>query len=109
MYPILATEKTMKKSFAVKILRKWTSPVHYIYGLLCAFFVYAFGLGFGSFMMLLFAAVELWEDYCLKDRREGYKLEGADDWWEAFLFFVIGVSIIGLLKVIGVIESLGWF
>jgi len=94
----------MKKrmSFAIKVLRKWTSPVHYVYGLLCAYLTYEFGLLAGLIMMGLFAGDELWGDYCYDTK------EGGDDWWESFLFYTIGLGVLALLQTLGLIH-ISWF
>jgi len=82
-------------------LRKNTTPVHWLYGLLCAFLMLSWGILAGWGMMGIFALWEAWNDYC--DESKG----GAYDFWESFLTFCIGQGILALLSYLGIV-SIGW-
>jgi len=82
-------------------LRKHTTPIHWIYGGLCAFVMLPFGILAGWGMMGIFAGMEYWNDYC-----DGTK-QGCDDWWESFVAFCIGFGVLGVLHYLGII-AIGW-
>lgn len=72
-------------------IRKSTTPVHWIFGLVCAFFIYTFGLWGGWLPMLVFAVAEAWNDHC-----DGTS-EGFMDWWESFVTFIPGQGVLAIL------------
>lgn len=78
-------------------IRKKTTPIHWLFGLLCAFLIYVLGVPAGWVPMGVFAAMEAWNDYCDGTR------EGCTDWWESFLTFMIGHGVVALLHCLGVI------
>ena len=78
-------------------VRKHTTPVHWVYGLLCAFLMLPWGILAGWGMMGMFAGLELWNDYCEN------KKEGCTDFWEAFLTFCVGQGILALLSYLGIV------
>jgi hypothetical protein len=83
-------------------LRKNTTPVHWVYGLLCAFLMLSWGILAGWVAMGAFAGDEAWNDWCDRTR------EGCSDWWEAFLTFMVGQGVLALLSYLGVV-SIGWW
>lgn len=85
-------------------LRKWTTPIHWLFGFLCDFLIYTFGILAGWGMMGIFGWWEKWNDYC-----DGTK-QGSADWWESFLTFCIGQVVLALLsqKCLGIIV-IGWY
>ena len=83
-------------------LRKNTTPVHYLYGLLCAFLMLSWGILAGWVAMIAFALLELWNDYC-EDKREG-----CTDFWESFITFIPGQGVLALLQVLSII-NIGWW
>ena len=82
-------------------LRKKTTVVHLIYGALCAGFSAEY-FPAGVLLLLVFAGFEAWNDHC-----NGTK-EGCDDWWEAFLIFSIGLTVLLILQFIGKC-SIRWY
>ena len=84
-------------------LRKWTSPIHFLYGAGCALMaVRCFPASVA--LILLFALYEYWDDYAHSRVRDS---EGVDDFWEAFAFYSIGLLIVLILDYAGVL-SIGW-
>lgn len=75
-------------------LRKKTVIAHWLFGGLCAAFSAAF-FPAGFLLMGVFAGFELWNDKC-----DGSD-EGAQDWWDAFLVFCIGLTVILILYFCG--------
>ena len=84
------------------LLRKYTTPVHWLYGIYCAFLILSFGLLAGWGMMGIFALWEHWND---KNQRTH---EGAMDWWESFFIFCIGQGILAILNYLGMITVRWW-
>ena len=84
-------------------IRKKTTPVHWLYGAICAFLCIPFGLLAGWVAMGVFAFDEHWNDKEEKANIPGYKLTGCQDWWEAFVVFMPGVTILGILNCIGIL------
>ena len=84
-------------------LRKWTSLIHFLYGAGCVLLaVKCFPASLS--LMLLFALYEYWDDYAHSMARDS---EGADDWWEAFVVYSVGLLIVLILDYAGVL-SIGW-
>lgn len=83
-------------------LRKWTTPIHWAYGLYCCFMIYEFGILAGWGLMAMFAGMELWNDRC-----EGTK-QGCADWWEGFVTFIPGHGVLGILHGLTII-TVTWF
>jgi hypothetical protein len=75
-------------------LRKWTVPIHWGYGILCAWvFVHCWPAA--VVLMLLFALFEWWNDKNLKENLgKVYKKEGDQDWWDSLLFLGIGITVV---------------
>jgi hypothetical protein len=71
-------------------LRKNTVIAHWLFGAICAGFSAAF-FPAGFLLMGVFAGWEKWNDKC-----DGSN-EGAQDWWDAFLTFCIGLLVILIL------------
>jgi hypothetical protein len=78
-------------------LRKKSVIAHWLYGLLCGIVA---GLYFpaGIVLLVVFAGLEWWNDYC-----EGKK-EGCTDFWDALCVFTGTFTIIVILHLIGVIK-----
>ena len=90
------------------LLRKPTTPLHIVYGLLCAFFVWRFGFLFGSLMMIAFALWEMWNDRNERMRQgSDYRYEGDWDFWESSIGFVIGLFVLAVLHCLNVV-TVGW-
>lgn len=75
-------------------LRKNSVIAHWLFGGLCAGFSAAF-FPAGLILMGIFAGWEWWNDKC-----DGSD-EGAMDWWDAFLTFCIGLTVILVLYFCG--------
>jgi len=88
-------------------LRKETTPVHLVFGLLCVFLMFGFGLLAGIVMMTAFAIWEYWNDRNLMIKYPSYKPEGDMDFWESFLSFSIGWGILGIFQGRGMV-NVGW-
>lgn len=71
-------------------LRKNTVIAHWLFGGICAAFSAAF-FPAGFLLMGVFGIWERWNDIC-----DGSD-EGAQDWWDAFLTFCIGLAVILIL------------
>jgi hypothetical protein len=71
-------------------LRKKTVITHWLFGGLCAAFSAVF-FPAGFLLMGVFAGWERWNDKCDDSN------EGAQDWWDAFLIFCIGLAVILIL------------
>lgn len=82
-------------------LRKKTTVVHWLYGVLCAGLSWLF-FPSGFAMMCLFGWWEKWNDEC-EDTKEGFM-----DWWESFFTYCICIAIIWLLTVIGM-TNIRWY
>ena len=85
-------------------LRKDTTVVHWIYGLLCVFLIFAFGILVGLVMLFIFGLWEHWNDMYELARNPNYLPEGAMDFWEALLTFTIGWGILGLFQGFGLVH-----
>jgi len=81
-------------------LRKWTTPVHWAFGVLCAV-VATQHFPAGILLLLVFAGNQIWNDWAEN------KKEGCTDWWESFLVFCIVFSVALILDLVGVI-SIRW-
>lgn len=82
-------------------LRKDTTPAHWIFGGFCGgISIVCFWAGFA--LMGMFAIFERWNDMC-----DG-SLQGAMDWWEAFLLYCIVFFTGFIMSLFGVIE-IGWW
>jgi len=81
-------------------LRKKSVIAHWLYGLLCAIVAMMFFPG-GIALVVIFAGFEVWNDKC-----DGSH-EGAQDWWDSFLVFCIGFSVIVILTLCGKV-SIRW-
>lgn len=99
----------MKSLYGVKnlvidgweLLRKPTTPIHWLYGVFCAFLIYSFGILAGLVMILLFMLWQYWND-----KNEG-KREGHWDWWESSVTFCLSFFVLGILQSAGVV-SITW-
>jgi hypothetical protein len=118
-----------------QVFRKPTTPVHVLFGLVCAFLCYAFGGWLGLLLMAVFAGWELWNDWELLRRNQIYREwgyaphfdernreiinpygnlqkfyvpEGAMDFWESTIGFMIGVLTLGILQALHVIHISFW-
>jgi ABC-type Fe3+ transport system permease subunit len=89
-------------------LRKWTVPIHWAFGILCAvMFIYCWPAA--VVMMLLFAMWEWWNDKNLKENLgNDYKKEGDQDWWDSFFTFCMGISVAAILHGLGLITITWW-
>jgi len=101
-------EKKLVAVWSWLLLRKNTTPVHWLYGFFCAFLILEFGIVAGLVMMGIFAVMEYWNDKEEKARNKYYLPTGCADWWEAFLTFCIGYGVLALLHRLGII-SIGWY
>ena len=88
-------------------LRKNTTPVHWAFGFLCAYFMVAFGLLFSLIMMGIMAGDQVWNDWEEKANKPGYKPSGCTDWWESWLTYCIGAGVVALLHHLSIV-SVGW-
>jgi len=88
-------------------LRKHTTPVHWLYGLLCAFLMLSWGITAGWVAMVAFALLERWNDEEEIRNKLTKKYSGCADWWESFLTFMIGQGILALLSYLGIV-SIRW-
>ena len=84
-------------------LRKNTTPVHWLYGGLCAFLILANGIVLGWLAMGAFAVLEHWNDKEEKAKDPAYIPTGCTDWWESFIVFMPGHGVISLLSYLGII------
>ena len=87
--------------------RKPTTPVHILFGVWCAFMIYAFGLLFGLVLLAGFAVWEHWNDKNEEYRQEGYIPEGDWDWWESAVPLCVALTPLAILQVLGIV-SVGW-
>jgi hypothetical protein len=90
-------------------LRKWTVPIHWAYGAICAvFFVDCWPLALA--LMIIFAMWEWWNDKNLKENLgKVYKKEGDQDWWESLVTFIPGIFLARILDWIGLLTIRWWF
>ena len=77
-------------------LRKWTTPVHIIFGLGLVLVAIA-NVPTAIILLVIFALWEVWDDYNHSTR------EGEDDWWECFAVFIGGFILAVILHFAGVI------
>ena len=104
----LASPQTpMNKLQAWIELRKKTTVVHYLYGLLCAFLMLSWGILAGWVAMIAFALLERWNDEEEIRNKITKKYSGCTDWWESFVWFIPAQGVIALLQVLSVI-NIGW-
>lgn len=82
-------------------LKKKTVVAHWLFGALCAGFSAAY-FPAGFLMMGFFAHFEKWNDKC-----DGSH-EGAQDWWDGFLIFCVGLTLILILHFCGRME-IRWY
>lgn len=89
------------------LLRKPTTPVHLVYGAVCAFFCYQFGFFVGGAMMIGFAVWEVWNDrnemMRRKSKGQNYVYEGDHDFWESTITFTIGLVVLAILEGQGIV------
>jgi len=85
-------------------IRKDTTPVHWLYGLLCALLIFTFGILYGLVMMAVFGIMEYWNDKELRARDPSYLPEGCTDWWESFVTFSVGSGVIALFQGFGLVH-----
>jgi len=101
-------QQRYKKYALLPKLRKWTTPVHWLYGGLCVFLILAFGILAGWLGMGAFAILEHWNDKEEKAHNPIYLPTGCTDWWESFIIFMPGHGLLGILSYIGII-TIGWW
>lgn len=89
---------------AWEFLRKPTTPLHIVYGLWCAFMMYAFGFLIGGVCVLGFALWERWNDQNEVFRHTLYIPEGDWDWWESAVPLCVSMAILGILQCLNVIQ-----
>jgi hypothetical protein len=82
-------------------LRKWTTPIHLLFGIMCCIASIQF-FPAGIIILVIFAGAELWNDHC-DNTNEGYM-----DWWESFLTFCITFAIALVLNWLKVI-NIRWY
>ena len=117
---IKPAEKTMAAAIKTwQFIRKPTTPVHLAFGLTCAFLAWEHSLLLAAILMIGFAIWEWWNDHeimqcqtlCLKynlelkyHNHEGYYIpEGAMDFWESTVTFLIGLVILAILEAKGIV------
>ena len=118
---IKPVEKTMAAAVKTwRFIRKPTTPVHLLYGLFCCFLIWQFGWLVGLVMMGGFALWERWNDNEILRRQELchkyglpfteanylktiYLPEGAMDFWESTVTFIIGLVILAILEAKGIV------
>lgn len=92
-------------------LRKWTTPIHMIFGAGCGYIIANYGwpagVVIGIVFLVLFAVFEVWNDWSLKQQCPDYKPQGDMDWWESFLFCCIVIIVYVILDGIGIV-NLNW-
>jgi hypothetical protein len=87
-------------------LRKWTTSVHWAFGLLCGVVSSLFFPG-GIVLLAIFAGNQIWNDKEEKSRNKEYIRTGCTDWWESFLVFCIVFTIAVILDLADAI-SIRW-
>jgi hypothetical protein len=102
------TQQRYKKYALYPKLRKWTTPVHWLYGGLSAYLILAHGILAGWLAMGAFALMERWNDQEEKAHNPAYLPTGCADWWEAFIIFMPGHGVLGILSDIGIV-TIGWW
>ena len=105
---ISSNQQRYKRYALLPKLRKWTTPVHWLYGGLSAFLILSHGIFAGWLAMGAFALWEYWNDKEEKARNPTYLPSGCADWWEAFFVFTFGYGILAILNYIGIV-TIGWF
>jgi len=73
-------QQRYKKYALLPKLRKWTTPVHWLYGGLCVFLILAFGILAGWLGMGAFAILEHWNDKEEKAHNPIYLPTGCTAW-----------------------------
>jgi hypothetical protein len=89
-------------------LRKNTTPVHWVYGLLCAFLMLSWGILAGWVAMVAFGLLERWNDEEEIRNKLTKKYSGCTDFWESFVTFIPAQSVLALLSYLGIV-SIGWW
>jgi hypothetical protein len=74
-------------------LRKWTTPIHFLFGFLCAALIPYYPVA--SIALLAGFAFDEWWDYKNADDEPDHESE--KDWWEGLCAFAIGMGIVLLL------------
>lgn len=82
-------------------LRKWTVPIHWAFGLFCAWLAWQF-FPAGALLLGIFAGWEWWNDWAERTRW-GYL-----DWHESFITFCLGFVVELILHCIGIITIRWW-
>jgi hypothetical protein len=97
----------LKKYAFYSLLRKWTVPVHWAYGLFCAFVAWQF-FPAGILLLGIFAGMEVWNDKEEKARDPAYLPSGCADWWDCFVTFCPGFGVELLLHTTHIITITWW-
>lgn len=97
---MLKLTKKLTTTYEWLKLRKNTTPVHWGVGALGVFLSSVFYPA-GWLWMASFAGLEHWNDVEQQARNLQYLPEGCTDWWEAYVVFGIGNSVLVILNWIG--------
>ena len=79
------------------VLRKWTTPVHWAFGVLCGAIAIQF-FPAGLALLAISAGNQIWNDYEEKFHKPNYLPTGCADWWEGFLTFCITMTVAVILS-----------
>jgi len=88
-------------------LRKWTVPVHWAFGLFCAFVLWQFAPA-GIALLLIFAGMQVWNDKEEKAHNPGYLPTGCRDFWDSVVTFCPAVGTEVLLDMLQIITIRWW-
>jgi len=90
----------MRKPHLFK-LRKWTTPVHWVVGGVCAaIFIKCWPAA--AAWILIFALLERWDDL------DHGTCQGEMDWWDAVFVAFIGITVVVVLNFAGIISIRWW-
>jgi len=87
---------------AYYVLRKWSTPAHWAFGIFCGLLV----LKFWPLSIILMVGFALWENW--NDMNTYVNGEGDIDWHEAFAAFVVTLVVIFFANLAGVVSVAWW-
>jgi hypothetical protein len=91
----------VNKPYSLFKLRKWTTPVHWVIGIVCAAIVIKCWPAAVA-LILIFALFERWDDI------DHGTAQGDIDWWDAAFVAFMGIVVEVILDFIGVISIKWW-
>ena len=95
--------RTKRSKFsAYELLRKWSTPIHWLLGVFCGLLV----LRFWPLSVIIMVGFAFWENW--NDLSNYVSVDGDIDWHESFTAFMITLAVIFFLDLAGKVVVPWW-